>query len=176
MKKKIFGLAAAIMAFVAINASAQSSTSTTTSCPAQAKCQKAEKCSKEQSQCTSPFAGLNLTEAQKQALNNLKKPSCKGDSACKANQAQCKAKKEEYKAAKKQLKSDRAENMKAARKDYLAQVKSILTPEQYQQFLENNFINGTPRHEKHGMKKFDHKGKKGDFKAHKRDCKGNKCQ
>lgn len=146
MKKKIFGIAAAIMALVAINASAQ--TNTTTNCTNnQAKCQKAEKCGKEKGKCVNPFDGLNLTDAQKQSLKDIKKPSCKKDSGC------TKANKECTKADKKEMKAERAQRMKTARKEYLSQIQQILTPEQYQQFLENNFVNGAPRHNKHAMKR-----------------------
>lgn len=147
MKKKIIGIAAAIMTLVAISASAQTSSTTSTCTNDKAKCQKAEKCCKEKGKCINPFEGLNLTDAQKQSLKDLKKSSCKKDSA------NCKAKKAECKAQGKDCKADRARRMKDARKEYLMQIKNILTPEQYQQFLENNFINNAPKHHKDGFKK-----------------------
>lgn len=156
MKKKIFGIAAAIMALVAINASAQTSdTNTANNCTnGQAKCKKAEKCDNQKGKCVNPFDGLNLTDAQKQSLKDIKKPSCKKDSSCtKANKECTKANKECTKADKKEMKAERAQRMKTARKEYLSQIQQILTPEQYQQFLENNFVNGAPRHNKHAMKR-----------------------
>lgn len=157
MKKKILGIAAAIMTLVAINASAQ--TNTTTNCTNnQTKCQKAEKCGKEKGKCVNPFDGLNLTDAQKQSLKDIKKPSCKKDSSC------TKANKECTKADKKEMKAERVQRMKTARKEYLSQIQQILTPEQYQQFLENNFVNSAPRHNKHAMKN----GKKGNKHAMKK--------
>lgn len=156
MKKKILGIAAAIMALVAINASAQTSdTNTANNCTnGQAKCKKAEKCDNQKGKCVNSFDGLNLTDAQKQSLKDIKKPSCKKDSSCtKANKECTKANKECTKADKKEMKAERAQRMKTARKEYLSQIQQILTPEQYQQFLENNFVNGAPRHNKHAMKR-----------------------
>lgn len=160
MKKKILGIAAAIMALVAINASAQTSdTNTANNCTnGQAKCKKAEKCDNQKGKCVNPFDGLNLTDAQKQSLKDIKKPSCKKDSSC------TKANKECTKADKKEMKAERAQRMETARKEYLSQIQQILTPEQYQQFLENNFVNGAPRHNKHAMKN----GKKGNKHAMKK--------
>lgn len=160
MKKKILGIAAAIMALVAINASAQTSdNNTANNCTnGQAKCKKTEKCDNQKGKCVNPFDGLNLTDAQKQSLKDIKKPSCKKDSSC------TKAKKECTKADKKEMKAERAQRMETARKEYLSQIQQILTPEQYQQFLENNFVNGAPRHNKHAMKN----GKKGNKHAMKK--------
>lgn len=148
MKKKIVSIAAAIVAFLAINASAQN-TATTPTCTPEAKCQSVGKCKKAKTECKNPFAGLNLNDSQKQAIKDLKKPSCKGDTAS-------------------------GKDRKTVRSEYLAKIKSILTPEQYQQFLENNFVNGTPKHNKHGINKNHHKGKKGDFKGKKRNCETSK--
>ena len=147
MKKKIVSIAAAIVAFVAINASAQNTTST--SCTPQAKCQTTGNCKKSKSECTSPFAGLNLNDTQKQAIKDLKKPSCKGD-------------------------TETGKDRKTARSEYLAKIKTILTPEQYQQFLENNFVKGASKHNKHGMKNNSHNNKKGDCKGKKQNCKASK--
>ena len=169
MKKKIVSIAAAIVAFVAINASAQNTSNANSSCAPDAKCQTTGVCKKAKSECTSIFAGLNLTDEQQKAIKDIKKPSCKGDSLCKNKKSEYKAKKDEYKA-------ERAKKMKSARAEYLAQLKKILTPEQYQQLLENNFINDAPRHhDKKGFNNGSRHGKKGDFKAKKRDCKGPKC-
>lgn len=96
------------------------------------------------------MANLNLTDAQKEQIKNL--PSC---SQNKKNFEQ------------------------ASRQEYLNNLKSILSPEQYTQFLENCFTQQTmgPRH--HGQKpqmvqgrKFEKKDKK-DAKD-KKDKKDNK--
>lgn len=63
-----------------------------------------------------PFDGIELTEAQRTALNNIKRPETR-------------------------------EARREARRNYLNQVKGILTPEQYVAFLENLAVNNPgPRH------------------------------
>lgn len=63
-----------------------------------------------------------------------------------ANDSICRAKRAEKAAS--------AKNMRA---EYLKNVKAILTPEQYVQFLENNYVNA-PQHHKKG--KFGKDGRK----------------
>ncbi len=116
-----------------------------------------------------PFEGLNLTDAQQAKLKDL---GCPDGRQCKAGE------KKDQKGEKKgqngqQTRPSREEMAKKkldARKDYLAKVKQILTPEQYLQFLENNFTNRPgkaghmDRHHKDSRKhhKGDHmKGHKG---------------
>lgn len=110
--------------------------------------------------CFDPFAGLNLSADQQTKLQALK-------AECKAQKQQTKADK---KALRQQAKADckarRAENRKAM----LAKVKDILTPEQYVTFLENAFVNDSPRgsRDNHhaqlrgGDRKHDKAFKKGD--------------
>lgn len=55
---------------------------------------------------------------------------------------------------KEQIETLRKESPRAMnRKDRLAKIKTILTPEQYQQFLENAFVNGG--NDNRGPRKFD---------------------
>lgn len=92
-----------------------------------------------------PFDGLNLTEAQKQKFKELR-----------AQKQQAKqAKKEAKRDAKAERKADRKADRKEAKKAQLAEIKSILTPEQYLLFLENNFVNGD------GQRVINHAGKPG---------------
>lgn len=150
MKKKILGIAAAIVAFVAINASAQNNATNycnnncNNNCTPEAQCQNPTKCKKDKKECRNPFAGLNLTDEQQKAIKEIKRPNCKAFSdSCK---------------------NIKAKKMQSARTEYLAKIKTILTPQQYQQFLKNNFVNGASKHKKHGFKNH-HKGMKGDFKG-----------
>ena len=105
-----------------------------------------------------PFEGLNLTADQQAKLEALKQ--------------NCPMKADKQKADKQDKKNDRKADMMAKRiqgkRDFLAQVKSILTPEQYVQFLENSFVNGQNRQGKmnHPQKMDGKKGSKGD--GHKR--------
>lgn len=97
-----------------------------------------------------PFDGLNLTDAQKAQIKEIR---AKQAEACKANCPDKQAKKD----AKKAEKQARREARQQARRDFLAQVKTVLTPEQYIQFLENNFVNS----------KGDRQGPRPDGKHHK---------
>ena len=79
-----------------------------------------------------PFEGLNLTAEQQTKVDALK-------AECKAGREKAQADK---KADRQKQRNDRADARKAQRTEVLAKGKAILTPEQYVQFLENNFVNG----------------------------------
>ena len=66
------------------------------------------------------------------------------------------------------MRVEKVKKMKETRANYLAQLKQILTPEQYTQFLENNYLN-RPMFNK--MNKNGKNGK-GDRKAGKRHNNG----
>lgn len=99
--------------------------------------------------CPSPFDGLNLTADQQTALDALR-TECRGQKAAEKKERACGA----------------AER----RKENLAKIKQILTPEQYVAFLENNFVNAAngmrPGSQHHAV----HHGK---HKAH--DCAKDVC-
>lgn len=157
MKKTLLSVAIILASTLGITATAQSPANTQTCDNPKTECTKAGKANK--AVRPNPFEGLNLTEQQKTELQSIapKKDCCK-DKAEKKDRAQAKAEKQ----------AKRAENrqkMIQNRRDYLAKVKNILTPEQYVQFLENNYVDqalkGGPRHGK--MAQAKHKnGKKGD--------------
>lgn len=98
------------------------------------------------------FEGLNLTEEQKTALKEICPQSqCTSQNAqcdsaattCAAPATDCKAKGK----AKPQRRPEGVspEQRQAKKAEFLSKVKGILTPEQYVQFLENNFSIGRPR-------------------------------
>lgn len=99
-------------------------------------CTHQKKCDKDCKKAINPFEGLNLTADQQAKLEALKQ--------------NCPAKAERQKADKQSKNDEQKANMKAQRaqgkRDFLAQVKGILTPEQYVQFLENSFVNAQNRH------------------------------
>ena len=112
-------------------------------------CKKGDNCDRKRPDFN-PFEGLNLTENQQSKLNDLKSECCK--------------RKESGQKGDKQ-KPDRRE----AKREYLAKVKSILTPEQYVTFLENMTLNRPdmgPAHnrnmKKANMGKKDMKGNRPD--------------
>ncbi|MCM1293228.1 MAG: hypothetical protein NC111_05040 [Bacteroides sp.] len=117
------------------------------------KCDK--KCGKH---CANPFEGLNLTPEQQTKLQSIPTPA------------------QVMKAARDQ-KSDgqaspemRRQVVRDIRSNYLKQVSAVLTPEQYVQFLESNYINQSPAKPGKGDKKGDRKcdKKKGDRKGDRR--------
>lgn len=119
---------------------------------------------KRMAQKKNPFEGLNLTEQQKADLKAIK-PAMKAER--KAAKEQAKAEGNENKERKDpQARMAEKQQMKT---EYLSRVKSILTPEQYLTFLENNYkakgkdagdkMKKGPRHEGKGPKAH------GDFKG-----------
>lgn len=149
MKKTILSLTLLLATSVGFSAMAQTQTDCKKDCKTpDAKCMKA--CDQKDAPRPCPFDGLNLTEQQKTQLQALapEKPS--------------KENREKMMAEKKAEKQAKAENRAQARKEYLAKVKAILTPEQYTQFLENSFVNQMNKQgARHGEKgKFGKDGKK----------------
>ncbi len=121
------------------------------------KCDKKDhkKCKDDRKECN-PFEGLQLTEQQQAALKAIPCPA-KDKKECKGDKKECKN-------------ADKINARKEAKQKYLDQVKNILTPEQYQQFLENNFkAKGEMRgkhHKKDGRHgKCDKQGKQCAHKA-----------
>ena len=161
MKKNILVLAMAVIAAVGFNVSAQQQ-----NCKKQFDKDKKE-CVKFKKDCRmgeGAFANLNLTEKQKEQLKAL------GESCKKAQRDSVKSKFEARKQEKRQM-----------RADYLKQVKSILSAEQYVQYLENEYVNSGKDMRKGKMKGQDKckKGKKGQ--GMKKDCrkgemKSDKCK
>ncbi|WP_301746935.1 Spy/CpxP family protein refolding chaperone, partial [uncultured Duncaniella sp.] len=152
MKKTILSIAVLLASMAGITASAQSQNANP-----QAKTECATgNCTKKDAPKYNPFQGLNLTEQQQTQLKALKAE--KGGKCATGDQnANCtkgsKDKKDkqqlsqaEKQAQRKQFAEQRLQN----RRDYLAKVKTILTPEQYVQFLENSYVD-------QGMKAPGHK-------------------
>lgn len=111
MKKIITALTAVVMT-MGISAQAQNQQQST-----QAQDCPRQECKQSSRDCA--FNGLNLTDAQKEQLKAAAK---KRTDARKDKKAKKEAIKDEKRA-------------------FLAEIKAILTPEQYVQFLENSFVN-----------------------------------
>lgn len=79
-----------------------------------------------------PFEGITLTEAQKAQLEQLK---AKRQAARIENKKMAKAEKQKRDSVSFQAR-------KAAKKEYLEEIKAIIGPDQYVVFLENMVING----------------------------------
>ena len=99
---------------------------------AKKECQKGKKC--EGQRCEyNPFEGLNLTENQQAKLNDLKSEFCKKQENRKNGEGQ--------KMDKNKKDDQQRPDRRQAKREYLAKVKSILTPDQYVTFLENMAVN-----------------------------------
>lgn len=162
MKKKVLGLALIAVSAIAMTGMAQNPAAASTTKQENIKGDK--KVAKEGRKQVNPFEGMNLNDAQKSQLQQL-------DSKRKADREQAAKERKENK-----QKNDaaRAEGRKTAKKAYLADVKSILTPEQYTVFLENLYVNGG--NHKSGKKFADgrkggknHGNRKGDMKGNRPD-------
>ncbi len=151
MKKQILSIALAALAVLTVTTSASaakpegcSDNNTECQAPGKKKCKKQKKdrrqhCQGADSARCNPFEGLNLTAEQQEAVKAIPTP------------------RQVMKAAKEQ--NDTATCNRAmmldVRKNYLAQLQQVLTPEKYTQFLENFYVKQMP------MKgKKDKKGKK----------------
>ncbi|MDE7153063.1 MAG: Spy/CpxP family protein refolding chaperone [Muribaculaceae bacterium] len=176
MKKTLVTLSLAVATIFGFSAFAQQQDKTQCNKERTEKCCKSDKekkCDRGQRPCFNPFEGIELSAEQQTKIDALKQ--------------ECQAKRQEMKSDRKKSddnssKISREERMKQrqqSKRDYLAKVKAILTPDQYVTFLENMVVNN-PGHDK-GMKmdKRSHKGGKdfkqgdrrghGDFKPQKRD-------
>lgn len=137
MKKTIIGISLLVSGLFAGQAIAQTPVAVGTSCNqtsgqcSPADCQNpAGECAAPQAVC--PFDGLNLTAEQQAKLKEI--APCGNKDGKKAD-----------KEAREQALKDRREAAQNSRREYLAKVKTILTPEQYTRFLENSYLNQTPR-------------------------------
>lgn len=160
MMKKIVTLAIAAIVLAGSSAMAQNTQNgkkdkqcAATECPAQAKkCGKGCMMEKE-------FAGITLTDAQKEKIKDIKMQFKKECQALKAEAQTAEANgekvaKEAKKDGDKALKEGRRAEMKAKKAEYFQKIKEVLTPEQYVVYLENAAMAD------HGPKGKMHKGMK----------------
>lgn len=170
MKKVILSLAILVATSMASFASTDNKNDNVTSvCKSQTECPVNGVCTEKKEKtpkCCKAFEGIDLTAEQKAKLAELQK-------GCTADRDKNKASKDKKdnltKEQKKQLKAERRAKHLEARKKYLENVKSILTPEQYNKFLENSYLSshhkkadmkskGAKMHRKGDGKRFDRKG------------------
>lgn len=130
MKKMIVTAAIAAMVSGGFTASAKNAKENTqpatTTCPAQ----RGPRCDAN-TPCPA-FDGINLTEAQKTQLKQLQDK----------RRTEAGTKRDAKRDAKQAAKAAKQESRIQARRAHLAEIKSILTPEQYVTFLENSFVQG----------------------------------
>lgn len=164
MKKKLLSLAIAAIAISSLaplSAFAQAP-AVNDGCPASCDCKAPTKARKDR-KAHNPFAGVEgLTAEQQTKLDALRAERQKTREARRAANRQARAERQKADSA---TRAARREARQADRNEYLAQVKSILTPEQYTAWLENM-----------AFKADGHKGRgfKGDRKGNRADRKGRK--
>ena len=139
MRTKFLGIAIAAMTIIALPSVADNKSKVSNDKAEKSCCQDSQK----QRPGLNPFEGLNLTDAQQAKLKELGEKR-KAERAEKMQKA-----KEERKAAREKAQAIRPD-LKAAKKEKLNEVKSILTADQYVQYLENMVIN-TPSQARIGM-------------------------
>lgn len=157
MKKTILTSIIALAALVSMPVAAQTNNdSKGTAKTEQKACQ-----AKKKGECpakmkrTNPFEGITLTETQKEALKALTPQRApKGERPDSAARAQRKARGERPDSL------TQRPNPRQKRADYVKNVKSILTPDQYVIFLENIVVKGAELPvDRHGMHHASHKNK-----------------
>ena len=118
MKKVLLALAVVAATF---SLNAQTPTPATPASTTPGACTEQPACAANpRAECANPFAGLDLTAEQQTALDALR-------ANCRADRDSCRQQRTE------------------AKRERLAQIKAILTPEQYVKFLENAFVNANHR-------------------------------
>lgn len=146
MKKKFLGVAFVCLSLVSFNSVAQNMCD-------QPQCQNQENCkpakdNKKHIARVNPFEGLSLTDSQKSQLKQLR------ETRSAAHKEQAKVNRNQ----KHHNDSIRFADRKAAKKQYLEEVKAIVGPDNYVIFLENLVVNGNPSPGKNMMRH------KSDFK------------
>lgn len=144
MKKVILSLAVLVATSISAFAATDNKTETgVPACTSQTACKSKTACCEKKEKCNRAeraFEGIDLTAEQQTKLAELRKNCLAGKPAkvCKEAKDNCKSNLTDEQ--KKQMKAERRAKQFEARKKYLEGVKSILTPEQYNKFLENSYL------------------------------------
>lgn len=125
---------------------------------AQVPCNRQSKARPAQCNGFSCFNGLNLTDTQKQQLQALCKNYGDKRQALRQDSKQNKQRNDS-------LKKDMRNKVQDLKRQQLADIKKILTPEQYTQFLEQNYVNQGPKHAARGNFKHHKFSKHGQARA-----------
>lgn len=162
MKKTILSFAFIVAGIFAFNASAQQPANAPACCQNGATsecCQLAKPGQKPKAPKLNPFEGITLTAEQQASIDKLNE---------KIKQERVDAKKDRAENAKKARKAG-----KDAKKEYLNELKKILTPEQYTTYLEN-MVTTVPNKPGKEMRKGDRKMpqdiRKGERKGNRKDA------
>ncbi len=133
MKKRILAIAVVAMSLVGFTSMAQNNANNNNAGKEKTEQMKGKKGEmKERKGRMNPFEGINLTDTQKNQLQEL------GKKQMEARKQQA----EQRKADKKLNKENLMQERRAQKKAYLDQVKAIVGPENYVTYLENMVMNG----------------------------------
>lgn len=150
MKKKILALAVALISVGTFSIFAADGGDNKTD---RQQCDRQKSECKSDRKCINPFDGLDLTADQQAKIQALRPEGCKAGKGAKAG-AKCDGSQKGDRNG-----NDKGVDRRQAKRDYLAKVKDILTPEQYVIFLENSFTEA-PR-----MDRAHRSGRPGDNKG-----------
>lgn len=125
MKKTLMTVAVALSALVALPAAAQNPTNNSNSANTAQTCQTPGNCARGNQNRPDPYKGINLTPEQRTALDGI-------ETSCRSERRQCC-----NRDARAERRQARREEAGQRRRNYLDQVKGVLTPDQYVVFLEN---------------------------------------
>lgn len=175
MMKKVFSIAIATIALMAVPSFSQTAASTQTqtgnTCKNNKVCQigkKGHRMTPEQKrQCRAArearlYEGMTLSENQKKQLSELNEKRRADRQAVKAQRKEAKAQKGEARAAEKKAMK---EKKIAARKEYLKEVKKIVGSDNYVIFLENEYLVSSDRGNKGKAGMCDRQRRHGDNKG-----------
>lgn len=132
MKRKIFSLLFVTISTIMFSSYAQGHTTNDTTQACEKCCKFDKKGKQHKMRHFNPFEGIELSDVQKEQLKNLHQKR-------RENMKDFRNKKNEGDTCK--IKSPRE-----MRRKQLDELKNILTPEQYVQYLENSFINQTGKY------------------------------
>lgn len=193
MIKKVLGVAFVALSLASVSSYAQTNENAT--CDANKVCvEKNRKCDKKAA-CKNgevagkiitldEFEGINLTDNQKSQLTALKQEQRAKMKAVreqqKAEKATAKSEKSELTKEQRMAKRQEMENArKADRKEYLSKVKNIIGDTNYVTFLENQYVQSSPKafgQKQQSIRKADKKAQRdGKQFAHKSDRKQSKA-
>lgn len=175
MMKKVFSIAIATIALMAVPSFSQTAASTQTqtgnTCENNKVCQIGKKGHRmppeQKQQCRAArearlYEGMTLSENQKKQLSELNEKRRADRQAFKAQRKEAKAQTREARAAEKKAMKE----MKiAARKEYLREVKKIVGSDNYVIFLENEFLVSSDQGNKSKAGMCDRQRRHGDYKG-----------
>ena len=143
MKRKIFSLLFVAISTIMFSSYAQSHTSNDTTQTCNRCCKFDKKGQHHKMGYINPFEGIELSDTQKEQLKNIHQKH--------------RDKMKDFRNKKIEDDTCKMKSPKEIRRQQLDEIKNILTPEQYLQYLENSVVNQTGKHMSKPHKRPHHK-------------------